>query len=213
MGKSELEQSPEASDKSKRLLLEAAKKLFAEKGLDGTTVRELADEAGVNLSLVSYYFDGKEGLFRTVLSEFGQKRLEATQRLFKSPETFDEVRVRLEMFVEEIFNFHIEEPYLPKIVHRECENAFTIAPDIFKQTFLKVFETLLEFLKQAQANGFLRADLDPFISAQLFFGSLMHLIRNDPTTKKYFDKSISDKNYRTLVTQQLLQNFFEGCKK
>lgn len=45
-------------------LIRAAKRLFASQGFDGTTVRDIADAAKTNLSLVSYYFKGKEGLYR-----------------------------------------------------------------------------------------------------------------------------------------------------
>ncbi len=49
---------------SRTALLSAARYVFAEKGYEGTTVKELADRAGVNVSLVSYHFGGKEGLYK-----------------------------------------------------------------------------------------------------------------------------------------------------
>ena len=45
-----------------RILL-AAKKLFAKQGFDGTSVRQICEEAGANVALVSYYFGGKEKVF------------------------------------------------------------------------------------------------------------------------------------------------------
>ena len=50
-------------------LLAAATPLFAAKGFSGTNVREIAGAAGVNVSLISYHFGGKEGLYSAVLSE------------------------------------------------------------------------------------------------------------------------------------------------
>ena len=52
---------------SREKLLEVAVHLFAQKGLDGVSTRDLAREAGLNISLISYYFGGKEGLYRAVL--------------------------------------------------------------------------------------------------------------------------------------------------
>src|SRR5438105_621692 len=96
----------EAAD-SREALLSAAKIVFAKKGYAAATVKELADAAGVNVSLVSYYFEGKEGLYRTILENFGTKRLAATQRLLNKPESAEDFRVRLKLFVEEYFSWHI----------------------------------------------------------------------------------------------------------
>lgn len=44
-------------------ILQAAKHLFSKKGYDGTTVRQICEEANVSLALVSYHFGGKENVF------------------------------------------------------------------------------------------------------------------------------------------------------
>ena len=51
---------------TRELLLAAAERLFAERGLTGVSVRMIAAEAGVNWSLVGYYFRGKDGLLAEV---------------------------------------------------------------------------------------------------------------------------------------------------
>lgn len=55
---------------AKRRILIAAKKLFARQGFDGTTVRQICEEAGANIALVSYYFGGKDKMFEEVLKTF-----------------------------------------------------------------------------------------------------------------------------------------------
>jgi TetR/AcrR family transcriptional regulator len=53
----------------KATLLSTATRLFAERGLNGVSIRELSTEAGVSISMISYYFEGKEGLYSSVLQE------------------------------------------------------------------------------------------------------------------------------------------------
>lgn len=53
---------------TRRLLLEAARRRFAANGYAATTVRDIADEAGVNVALINRYFSSKEGLFEQCLS-------------------------------------------------------------------------------------------------------------------------------------------------
>ncbi len=51
---------------TKERILEVAERLFAEKGLDGTSMREITDAAGVNLASVNYHFGSKDGLISEV---------------------------------------------------------------------------------------------------------------------------------------------------
>ncbi len=55
------------STATRRALLAAARELFAAEGFDGTTVRAVADRAGVNQALLFRYFGNKEGLFAEAL--------------------------------------------------------------------------------------------------------------------------------------------------
>jgi len=57
------------SDPKKRILA-AAISLFAQKGFAAVGVREIAGEAGVNIAMISYYFDGKVGILKEILEEF-----------------------------------------------------------------------------------------------------------------------------------------------
>ena len=55
----------EVSTEDKILL--AASKVFTEKGFSGARTRDIADEAGINLALLNYYFRTKEKLFEQVM--------------------------------------------------------------------------------------------------------------------------------------------------
>jgi AcrR family transcriptional regulator len=60
--------SRDATD-TRRRLLEAARRRFARDGYTGTTVRDIAADAGVNVALINRYFTSKEGLFETCLRQ------------------------------------------------------------------------------------------------------------------------------------------------
>jgi len=48
-------------------ILAAAQKLFALRGYDATSVRDICQEADVNVAMVNYYFGSKEGMFREMV--------------------------------------------------------------------------------------------------------------------------------------------------
>ena len=54
----------EDKHETKQRLLDAAEVLFAEKGFDGVSIRELAAAADVNVAAVNYHFQGKQNLYR-----------------------------------------------------------------------------------------------------------------------------------------------------
>jgi len=51
----------------KEIIIQSALKLFSAKGFEGTSVREIASDAGVNVAMINYYFTSKENLFKSVV--------------------------------------------------------------------------------------------------------------------------------------------------
>jgi len=58
------------SSNPKKRILAAAISLFAQKGFAAVGVREIAAEAGVNIAMISYYFEGKVGILKEIMEEF-----------------------------------------------------------------------------------------------------------------------------------------------
>ena len=208
-GESKPLRAPE--EKSRALLLDAAKKLFARSGFDGTTVREIATEAGVNLSLVSYYFKGKEGLYLSCVEEFGQARLAAAERLLQPIKGYEELRTRLSIAIEETFRQQFEQPELTAIIQREVDSNLPIARTVFENTFLKSFESWVQFFKDAQDAGIVRKDLDSQILTHTLQGALISFFRMDRLILHYRNLSLVDLNYRKKVIHNLVEVFLKGC--
>ncbi len=61
-------------ERTRQRILEAAAVEFAEHGFAGARTRAIASRAGVNQQLVSYYFGGKEGLYRAMSEQWAQRR-------------------------------------------------------------------------------------------------------------------------------------------
>ncbi len=198
------------SGESRDQLLRAAKKVFAAQGMDGATVKEIAEAAGMNISLVSYHFGGKEGLFRACLEEFGRDRLNAAERILRTPDSQEEFKIRIRMFLEEIMEMHFREPDVASIIHRECTGTNPAIHDIFKSVFVKIFETLVTFVQEAQTRGILRPDLDPVIGASIAFSGTIHMLRTDAMSREHFNRTLSDRVFREHYLNQVIQTLTEG---
>ncbi|SDJ66060.1 forespore capture DNA-binding protein RefZ [Salimicrobium halophilum] len=95
---------------SKEKVLQAAGRLFFQKGYHATSVRDIAKEAGVNISLISYYFQGKQGLFETIVID----HLEANLKLLE-----DYREESFHMIIKKILHYKMDNYQLSCFVHRE----------------------------------------------------------------------------------------------
>jgi AcrR family transcriptional regulator len=201
---------------SRARLISAAQTIFAQKGYDGTTVKELADEAGVNVSLVSYYFDGKEGLYRSCIEEVGRDRLLTANRILQAPGSLEDLRVRLRLFVEEFFTFHLEKSDVCAIMERETTSTGKMSDairDIFQDTFLKAYEKMDEFFAHAQKLGLIRKEVDVKIMSFQLFSMIVTAHRYNTITAEFYGKTLEDKTYREEFIDHILNFFLSGYLK
>lgn len=97
-------------------ILEAAKKVFQQEGFSGARMQEIADEAGINKSMLHYYFRSKDKLFQKVFQE-------GVQQLF--PEIFKVLNSdlalvpKIEKLVEVYYEVFEKHPHLPSFVIHE----------------------------------------------------------------------------------------------
>jgi len=64
---------------------EAARRVFMKKGFKGTTSRDIAKEAGLNVALTNYYFRKKEMLFKIIFMETAHEFLDDTVNILNTP--------------------------------------------------------------------------------------------------------------------------------
>lgn len=193
------------------LLMRAAPKVFAKRGFGGATVKEIAEEAGVNISLISYHFQGKEGLFRACLEKFGKERLADSLSILTPPESLEDIRAKLKLFAHQFLLCHVEEIDVCLIIDRENLLEMDIVKDVFENTFLKNFEAMVKFFQSAKKDGLLAKEIDPRILAGQFYGTLIHTGRTQEIQKGLFGKSIADEKFRETVIEQFVNVLLKGA--
>ncbi|QLY80147.1 TetR family transcriptional regulator [Clostridium intestinale] len=99
---------------TKNKILAAAKELFAKKGFDGTSTREIVNSAGVNISLIAYHFGGKENLFFSMFDHFMEDTYHTETNITPSA-ILDEFK----SIIKYIISLRFEDPQLVKILHHE----------------------------------------------------------------------------------------------
>ena len=197
---------------TKTLLMDAAKTLFAKNGFNGTSVKEICELAGVNVSLISYHFGSKEGLYRACLETFGTQKLESAKRTLVAPKSIEEMRTRLMMYAEEMMRCHVDDPQTTRMVQRAMVTDTDISHQVFEKTFVQMFQILVGFMTNAQGSGLIRNGVDPFMAASAFTGPIMHLGMTEHIRVRIFGESLSlaNEEFRRHALDQIVGIFLRG---
>lgn len=209
--RSELKQKPAKGPRQdlsvRRQLLKAARRLFARRGLTGTSIRDIAQDAKVNSSMISYYFEGKEGLYRACIEEIAQNIFQMTQRVLKNANNETEFRLRLQMFLDGIFHLLLDNRDTGLILIREYDRVHSPAEDIFRASFLETLNHLVNFFKHAQKSGIIAKDKDPLTLAALLFGCVTSQMRMDHLFEKTYQKSLLNADEKHKVENHIVDLF------
>lgn len=103
---------------SKQKVIDAASLLFFQKGFHGTSVRDIAEEASVNVSLISYYFKSKQGLLEYAITQYYETYLQELEQSIQQTASFTYLE-QLKKLIFAIIQYKQEHLQLTCTIHRE----------------------------------------------------------------------------------------------
>lgn len=101
---------------TKKKIIEAAKEVFVEKGLQGARMQEIADKAGINKALLHYYFRSKDKLFDAIFEDIMSQMFAVVAENIRTDMSLPEL---LEVFVEFYNDFFQKNPFYPQFIFHE----------------------------------------------------------------------------------------------
>lgn len=155
----------------RRQILEAAVKVFAEKGFHAARVGDIAEEAGIAYGLVYHYFESKEDLletiFRTTWTEMLARVREVEEAGVPAAEAVRQVTALL-------LRTWRRDPDLVRVLVREVTRNQHVQREIEEIT--EAMKTLEGIIRRGQETGEFRADLDARLAAVVFYGALEEVL-------------------------------------
>ncbi|WDH84883.1 TetR/AcrR family transcriptional regulator [Paenibacillus urinalis] len=160
-------------------ILKAAKKLFSSQGYEATTVRQICEEAGVSLALVSYHFGGKENVFFAL---FDPIRETTQNHLYDLSKPLD----ALIDFCRSFVLFRYEEHELITILQQEL---FLMSPrlELMTDVFLPSWDELRQILTACKEQGVIEYE-SLEMTINFVMGTLIFSLSNpflNPIEKNY----------------------------
>ena len=184
-------------------IMEAAEDLFAEKGFDGTSVRDISDKAGVNLAMISYYFGSKEKLLEALFTYRGEHTVMKLESMIsdKNMEPLQKMDTLIDYFIDKFMNqqcFH-------KIMQREqVTNQRGVTSDLILNLKKRNQALVRQLIQEGQKTGDFKKNIDIPLMMATLVGTVSHLV----TTQHYYIEinnlqSLSEEDVKKHIKKKL----------
>ena len=157
----------------RRQILDAAIRVFARQGFHACRVSDIAREAGVAYGLVYHYFNSKDQVLNELFVERWSLLLAAIEEVDSRPIP---PREKLDAVAGFIIDSYRHDPELMKVIIVEV----TRAANSFGRTHLpeisQAYDLIAKIVRDAQAAGDFRDDVDPTFASMWFYGAIEQLL-------------------------------------
>jgi TetR/AcrR family transcriptional regulator, fatty acid metabolism regulator protein len=161
----------QAQEEKRRLLLEAAVRVFARKGYHASRVGDIAEEAGVAYGLLYHYFRSKEEVLLTVFRETWRALIETIESV---EEACDPPREQLRKVAEILLRSWRRDPDLVRVLVLEVTRSPHLPGEM--DEIVASFAAIQEIVERGQADGSIRPDLDARLASYVFYGAVEELL-------------------------------------
>jgi AcrR family transcriptional regulator len=189
-GEPQIPRGKAAPDK-RRVILDAAVRVFARQGFHACRVSDIADEAGVAYGLVYHYFASKDEVLDTLFLERWNVMLELIREVDAEPIP---VREKLAAIASFIVDSYRHDPDLMQVIIVEV----TRAANSFGRTHIReirnAYELIGEIVTKAQADGVFKPEIEARFAAMSFYGAIEQLLTGWifdllPQDEEYFERA------------------------
>jgi TetR/AcrR family fatty acid metabolism transcriptional regulator len=157
----------------RRLILDAAVRVFARQGFHACRVSDIADEASVAYGLVYHYFDSKDEVLDTLFLERWNIMLELIREVDAQAIP---VRDKLGAIASFIVDSYQHDPDLMKVIIVEVTRAANSFGNTHIGMIREAYELIGGMISKAQAEGVFKAEIEARFAAMAFYGAIEQLL-------------------------------------
>src|SRR5215218_2008224 len=151
-------------------IINTAEKLFANRGYDGTSVRDIAEEAGVNIAMISYYFGSKEKLIQALFEERTRDIITKIESLLKdeSLTPFQKMEVLVDDYVERIM---YKQQFYKVMVHEQLLEKKGVVNSLLNELKKRNAAIVEKLIKEGQEKGVFKDNIDIVLMMNTLIGT------------------------------------------
>jgi len=190
-------------DQTQELIKETTKNLFFVKGKFDATTQEIADSAGVNRTLINYYFRSRDNLIQIIFDEAQKVEKEKSEIIMNSDLPFKE---KIGLFIEGSLSTSLQYPYLETYIVSQINKGNCHKKDIEKDELKKLYEDIEQEMEQGTIEKMAPIQFVLNMISLLVFPSAVRplLMENLMISDEEFDKIISER--KEIILNMLFKN-------
>lgn len=177
-------------------MIDAARRLFIQKGFEDTTMCDIAEQAKVNRSTLHYYFPNKDVMFRAVFSSIVEELKPRLNEIMASEKPLME---RLALVVDEYFERFLENPQIPGFfiseIQRDVDHFIATARELH---YDKLFSMVRDALNTEMQEGRLRK-VPMYMVFTAFYGNIAFPFITKNLFVSWFD--MDETEYRAMIME------------
>jgi len=156
-------------------IIESAQKLFAENGFDGTSVRDIAQEAGINVAMISYYFGSKEKLMEAIIEQKSNNTRLKVENLLADESLSPTEKVNI--LIDDYIDKFLAEQKFHRIMLREqvIEKVTCISTSIYELKKRNLI-SIRKLIQHGQKQGVFKKHIDVVLMTATLVGTVSHMI-------------------------------------
>ncbi|MEP6615489.1 MAG: TetR family transcriptional regulator [Ginsengibacter sp.] len=182
----------------KEYILSVALELFGQKGFEGTSIRDIACKADVNIAMISYYFGSKEKMFQSIVENKASYLKEVFRELVNNTSLteIEKIDLVIDHYVERIF----AHPLFHHLLHRELSlNQRTQMHDRIIDILLRNIMVVKKIIESGIKNKIFRK-VDPEITIATLIGTINQVLMSETMCRKLLQK---DKDFKPYQSKKL----------
>jgi AcrR family transcriptional regulator len=195
-------------------IVEVAERLFAQKGFAGTSVRDIAKEADVNVSMISYYFGSKEKLIEALFSIRAGESSARIENIISNTELT--AVQKMNIMIDNVIDKFLENQCFHNIMMREqlSSQRTPLISDYIMNLKLRNARLMKQLIEAGQQTGEFRNNLDMSLMTTTLYGTINQAL----ATKEFYRKvneleDMPDVDFEILHKKKLsahLKNLFKS---
>jgi AcrR family transcriptional regulator len=184
-------------------IIESSEKLFAKHGFDATSIRQIADEAEINIAMISYYFGNKEKLLEAI---FTYRVIDSSQRLEamlnnKSLTSFQRIEQLIDYYIERFFK---QSDFYKIMMREQVNNRRENTHQLILNFKIKLQEILKKFIQDGQKEGSFKKNIDLPMMMNTMIGTISHTV----ATQDYYKvinhlEDLSEEQFQKTIKKKL----------
>ena len=188
----------------KKIIIDAALKLFSKKGYTKARMTDIAKEAKMSYGSLYHYYKNKDAIFETIVEDWWAKLFSELVSIKGSKLP---IKNNLEKFIRFLLNAYATNPHQVEIYITEVSRGFVYHSEHrVRENFLWVFSLCEQLFAVSQDRGELRNDISTHHLANIFLGSIDSFMSNIVFGKVKITEDQGDR-----IVKSILDVFLHGA--